>query len=934
MVVEDKTKEELITELVELRKRIAELQRSETDCQKAVELWQRARNELESFVQEHTTELAKVNEELRKANRALTALSECNQALLQATDGSKFLNDVCRIIVEIAGYRLTWVGYAEQDEEKTIRPVAQYGYEEGYLETLNITWSDTDDGRGPTGTAIRTGKPCISRNIVTDPNFIPWRDEAIRRGYASSIALPLNTHGHTFGSLNIYAAEPDAFDAREVKLITQLADYLAYGIVTLHTYSEHQRAKDALQCSEDYFRDLAEKSFVGIYIMQDGTLKYMNPRAVKILGHEEWEILECLNIKDLIHPDDWKNVEDIIFKLTSGEIGSAHYQVRTITKNRDTIYVEVYGSRTSYQGQPAIIGTMLDITRSKLLEKALQMSEQKYRLMIEQSNDMIWALDIEGNFTFTNKCYEKRSHYTSEFLQGKNFNQFINEEYMPWVIEAFRRAQEGEPQHHEIEIRTQDGEMLTLSVNTVPILVNHEIVGTVSFGRDITEQKHVEEALKNALLEKETILNNLSESVVFQDSENRILWANRASADSVGLQAKELVGRHCYELWHQRSDPCEGCPVVKSRETCKSQEGEIISPDGQIWLIRGYPICDDNSANSGVIEITVNITEQKKVEEELKTKARLLDGATDMIMLYDFEGNFVYLNEAACKTYGYSRDEMMGINLHALVTQEYAELIGPRMNTIKEIGIANFEAVNVRKDGSLMPVEVHARIIESGNRELILSVAHDITERKHAQEQLKSSLEALRKTLRQTIQVVALTVETRDPYTAGHQRRVAHLAQAMAAEMGLSQDQIEGIQMAGIIHDIGKLSVPGEILSKPAHINDIELALVKNHPQVGYDILKTIEFPWPIAQMILQHHERMDGSGYPSGISGEAILLEARILAVSDVVEAMASYRPYRPALGIDEALKEISNKKGSLYDTGVVDACLRLFNEKGFHLE
>ena len=184
-----------------------------------------------------------------------------------------------------------------------------------------------------------------------------------------------------------------------------------------------------------------------------------------------------------------------------------------------------------------------------------------------------------------------------------------------------------------------------------------------------------------------------------------------------------------------------------------------------------------------------------------------------------------------------------------------------------------------------------------------------------------------------TVQAMAATLETRDPYTAGHQQRVANLARAIAVEMGISEDKIEGIKMAGIIHDIGKIAVPAQILTKPGVLTDLEFNLIKTHAQVGYDILKTIDFPWPIAQMVHQHHERMDGSGYPQGLSGKDILLGARILAVADVVEAMASHRPYRPALGIDKALDEISRNRGVLFDPEVVDACLKLFTEKEFNL-
>jgi putative two-component system response regulator len=201
-------------------------------------------------------------------------------------------------------------------------------------------------------------------------------------------------------------------------------------------------------------------------------------------------------------------------------------------------------------------------------------------------------------------------------------------------------------------------------------------------------------------------------------------------------------------------------------------------------------------------------------------------------------------------------------------------------------------------------------------------------------EELKQSLEKLRKTMVGIIQAMALTVESKDPYTAGHQLRVSHLARSIAQEMGLSQDQIEAVRMSGMVHDLGKISFPAQLLSKPTQLSDLEFGLIKVHPQISFDILKDIDFPWPVAQIVFQHHERINGTGYPLGLFGNEIYLEAKILAVADVVEAIASHRPYRPALGIKKALDEISQNRDILYDPGVVDACLRLFKEKGFQLK
>jgi HD-GYP domain-containing protein (c-di-GMP phosphodiesterase class II) len=239
------------------------------------------------------------------------------------------------------------------------------------------------------------------------------------------------------------------------------------------------------------------------------------------------------------------------------------------------------------------------------------------------------------------------------------------------------------------------------------------------------------------------------------------------------------------------------------------------------------------------------------------------------------------------------------------------------------------------KDGNLIWSQIITTPIrnEAGEVTSALEVVFPITERKKAEDERQQNLERLRQALGATVQAIAIMVETRDPYTAGHQRRVADLARSIATEMKLSSDLIDSLRTAGMIHDIGKIAVPAEILSKPTRLTEIEFGLIKLHPQSGYDILKDIDFPSPIARMVLEHHERLDGSGYPNGLTGKDLLVESRILAVADVVESMASHRPYRPARGIDLALDEIRNNRGIIYDADVVDACLSLFRDKGFQL-
>jgi PAS domain S-box-containing protein/putative nucleotidyltransferase with HDIG domain len=322
---------------------------------------------------------------------------------------------------------------------------------------------------------------------------------------------------------------------------------------------------------------------------------------------------------------------------------------------------------------------------------------------------------------------------------------------------------------------------------------------------------------------------------------------------------------------------------------------------------------------------------QKLLKEQVEFYAQLFYATTDSVIVHALDGKCVYANERACQFYGYDEEELLRINLYELNAPEQVEAVKTKIVELIEKGQLTFESIHVCKNKPLTPVEINSRIIVSGGRQLIVSAVRDISEEKRTAEQLRQTSLRLQRAIEGAINAVALTTEIRDPYTAGHQHRVAKLACSMCRELGLSNEQIEGVRVAGTLHDIGKIYVPAEILSRPGRLRQNEINLVKDHAQVGYDLLSTIEFPWPVAQIVLQHHERMNGSGYPLGLSGEDILIEAQIMSVADVVEAMASHRPYRPALSIEEALLEISQQRGVLYSSEAVDACIKVFTQRGF---
>ncbi|MFH1702465.1 MAG: GAF domain-containing protein [Nitrospirota bacterium] len=354
------------------------LMRTDQERKRVEEALQKAHDELERKVEERTVELKKIN-------RALKTLSDCNQALVRITEESQLLNEICSIIVEIGGYRMAWVGFAEQDETKTVCPVANAGYEEGYLETLKITWEDTERGRGPVGTAIRTGELYVVRDILTDSSYAPWRVEASKRGYASVIALPLSAKGQTFGALAVYSSEPDAFDVEEANLLTELADDLAYGIMALRTSAERKRADEALRKSEALLKLQIERMPIGLIVWDtEFRVRSWNPASEKIFGFTAEEALGK-HPYDLIVPKEAKSHVDTVWsQLLEGDT-TAHSINENITKDGRTIFCEWTNTplKKADSTVTGVLSMFEDITELKRAEEESRLNSSRLEALLK-----------------------------------------------------------------------------------------------------------------------------------------------------------------------------------------------------------------------------------------------------------------------------------------------------------------------------------------------------------------------------------------------------------------------------------------------------------------------------------------------------------------------------------------------------------------------
>jgi PAS domain S-box-containing protein len=490
------------------------------------------------------------------------------------------------------------------------------------------------------------------------------------------------------------------------------------------------------------------------------------------------------------------------------------------------------------------------------------------------------------------------------------------------------------PEFNENPVLTKSGtERMIAWHNTQLKDAEGNTIGTLSSGEDITERKRTEEAL----IRVNKAVESSSDAIGMSDAQSHHFYHNKAFTELFEYTPEELEalggGPAAYA---DKKVASKVFDTIMSGESW-SGEVEMVSKSGRKFPVhlRADAIKDESGKVIGLIGVHTDITERKKAEELLQqdreTFSTILENAMYGVVLMDEDGKHLYVNPSFTAITGYTLEDIPTGKewMHkAYPNKEYRQKVREYWQKDGEIEGTTREVSVVCKDGKSKEVEFRRTQLADG-RSVVMLV--DITEHKQAEEERHRSYQQMREMLLTTVHALAATVEMKDRYTAGHQPRATQLACAIAREMRLQEEQIEGIRMAGSIHDVGKLVVPAEILNKPGPLTEVQHEMIKMHPRAGYEILKGIKFPWPVAQIVLQHHELMDGSGYPQGLSGEQIMLEARILTVANVVEAMTSHRPYRVAHSIETALEEISHNKGKLYDPVAVDACIKLFIEKRF---
>jgi PAS domain S-box-containing protein len=729
-------------------------------------------------------------------------------------------------------------------------------------------------------------------------------------------------------------------------------------LLAIEDITELKQLESLLIDSEEQYRRLFETASDGIILLEkrEGKITQANPATEKLLGYTEKESIgnKLQNIGVVLDTSDFQTTMRNLNK--SGIIN--YRNVKVETKSGQHIDTEIY----LVDRAKLVQCNIRDVTGRKQTQEALRESEKKYRLVVDNMADVVAVIDMNLRFTYVSPSIIRLRGYTVEEAMAQTLEQTMTPESLQIVAKVFEEeikleasgtADPGRSRILELEEYRKDGSNVWIE-NHVSFLRDEaqKPVGIISYSHDITDRKRAEEELKESEKKYRLLADHVNDVIFVLDMNLNYTYVSPSMKTLRGYKPEEIMEQQTSfdaSLTPSSRDLAirtlsEVMEIEKSEHkdinVSRTLELEIRRKDGTIvWTeVNVSFIRDENQQPVGILGVIRDITERKRAGEVLREREEqyrlVIENAKEAIIITQ-DMKVVFLNHAAMNMAGYSKeistlksftDFIHPDDLKMVVDYHIKRLKGEEVPPVYSFRV-------IGQDGTVIWCEINAAVIQWKGKPATLNFLNNVTERKRAEEELKQTLESLRKAVGATIQVMVSAIEMRDPYTSGHQLRAANLACAIATEMGLPQDKIEGIRMAGSIHDIGKLSIPAEILSKPTRLTDIEFSLIKEHSRIGYEMLKDVESPWPLAQIVYQHHERMDGSGYPRNLKGDEIIMEARIMAVADVVEAMASHRPYRPGLGIDAALMEIEKNKGIFYDNTVADACLKLFREKSYKL-
>ena len=699
----------------------------------------------------------RAEEDLRRSNRALRTLSECNLTMVRATTEPELLQKVCNLLVEQGGYRMAWVGYAERDQAKTIRPAAVAGAEEGYLASTKITWADEEHGRGPTGTAIRTGRPYVVRNILNDENFAPWREDAARRGYASTVALPLMVNAQPLGALRVYAVAPDAFDEAEMTLLTELAADLAYGVQALRTRAERAQAAEALRKSQESLAEAQRIAHIGSWDLDlvNGRLTWSDEinlifRLTPTLTGTTYRFF-----LDSVHPED----RDAVLKAVGGAISQrAPYNLehRILLPDGEEHVVHVRG-KVFYDayGRPVrMLGTVQDITARKRAEEALRQSEERFRQMAENIREVLWMVDATGRkVLYVSPRCEDVWGRPAEALYGDGVGWL--EAIHPEDRERLQSALgEGIPQKEfEAEYRVvwPEGSVHWVRDRSFPVLDQAgQIQRIVGITEDITERRLAEEALLESEERYRQLFNEMNvgcailEAVCDERGSVSDAWfvdVNPTFENLTGWAKESVLGKRALEVFPEIP------PRWVKRLGRVALTGDSMHFEGYSEVFKKHFDLTAFRPRRGRFAIVfADITERKQAEQALEQAERkyhsIFENAMEGIFQVREDGGLLTANPAMARLLGYESTEEFTREVRNIEQHLYIEPRHPSgfIPLLRQQGaISEFETQMRRKDGTVIWVIGSAYAVRDDRGKALYyeGTLRDITEHKKAEEALR-----------------------------------------------------------------------------------------------------------------------------------------------------------------------------------------------------
>ena len=661
------------------------------------------------------------------------------------------------------------------------------------------------------------------------------------------------------------------------------------------------------------------------------------------LAGEPWELaLVDYNLPGFSGPEAisllTELAPDVPVITVSGAI-TEETAVATLTAGAVDYVLKDNLTRLATAARRAVEGAELRLQQRRAVEQARQTM-----YAIEHSSQAIVYVSEDGVILYINEAAHRLGGVMPAETVGQKiwgWSPMLDEKR--WG-ELWRAASQHPIVDFEATVRLPSGEERLISA-TLDHHERDEDSFVIVYARDITAQRAVEERASENEARYERLTDNAPDIIFRYDfiPAMGLTYINPAVEAITGYTPEE-----CYadpQIMLKVVHPDDAALMASMMQSLSPPDEPMlmrwIGKDGVTrWMeSRIVPVRDSEGRLLAAEGITRDVTDRRRAEEALReSEERLRDitfSMADWVWEVDENGVYTYSSQKGFDLLGPSREDVIGKTPFDFMPPDEAKRVAAMFSEIvaNKAPIEDLENWNIKKNGERFCLLTNGVPIldEEGNLKGYRGVDKDITEQVEAEAEVRRQAEQLRRTVEGAVLAMSLVVETRDPYTAGHERRVAELATAIAREMGMDGEALEALRLAGLIHDIGKIAVPAEILAKPGRLSEVEFNLIKQHPASGFDILEVIDFGRPVAEIVLQHHERLDGSGYPRALAGADILPEARILAVTDVVEAMSSHRPYRVALGMEAALAEIREYAGVKYDADVAAACFRAIEEQGF---